>query len=162
MNTINTMIKNTKKKAFTLIELLIVVAIIGILAGVGVPMYNGYMASAKVESAKTNHSNIKSYVAATLTKCAVDSSATVKLGTTTARCNYSASQWASVFTTYFNKLNKNPYGGTSSARRTSSTSTLGETSIYYTGSNTIRLRTRIAESGTQYAPSSGYDEITKE
>ena len=32
------------KKAFTLIELLIVVAIIGILAGVGIPMYNGYMA----------------------------------------------------------------------------------------------------------------------
>ena len=46
------------KKAFTLIELLIVVAIIGILAGVGIPMYNGYMASAKVASAKTNHSNV--------------------------------------------------------------------------------------------------------
>ena len=54
-------------KGFTLIELLIVVAIIGILAGVGVPMYNGYMASAKVQSATTNHNNIKSFVAATLT-----------------------------------------------------------------------------------------------
>jgi type IV pilus assembly protein PilA len=162
MNIINTMIKNTKKKAFTLIELLIVVAIIGILAGVGVPMYNGYMASAKVESAKTNHSNIKSYVAATLTKCAVDSSQIIKLGSRNVRCNYSASQWASEFTTYFNLLNKNPYGGTTSARRTSSSSTLGETSIYYSGSNTIRLRTRIADSGTQYAPASGYDEITKE
>ena len=55
MKTIKTMIKDTKKKAFTLIELLIVVAIIGILAGVGVPMYNGYMATAKVKSSQTNH-----------------------------------------------------------------------------------------------------------
>ena len=47
MKTIKTMIKDTKKKAFTLIELLIVVAIIGILAGVGIPMYNGYMANAR-------------------------------------------------------------------------------------------------------------------
>jgi len=38
----------SNRKAFTLIELLIVVAIIGILAGVGVPMYNGYVLSAKV------------------------------------------------------------------------------------------------------------------
>ena len=64
-----TILINTKKKAFTLIELLIVVAIIGILAGVGIPMYNGYMASAKVESSNTNHSNNKSFIAATLTRC---------------------------------------------------------------------------------------------
>jgi len=162
MKTIKTMIKDTKKKAFTLIELLIVVAIIGILAGVGVPMYNGYMASAKVESAKTNHSNIKSFVAATLTKCAVDSSAKIKLGAKEVNCNQTAAQWSLEFTSYFNGLNKNPYGGTVSALRTGSTSTLGVTSIYYSGTNTLRLRTRISETGTQYAPVSGYDEVTKE
>ena len=156
------LIQETKKKAFTLIELLIVVAIIGILAGVGVPMYNGYMASAKVESAKTNHSNLKSFMAATITKCStLGGTATVKVGSATARCNYSASSWASVFTTYANALNKNPYGGNSAAR-TSSSSTVGQNAIYYSGTKIIRLRTRVQDTGTtaeQYMPSSGYDEI---
>ena len=42
-------------KGFTLIELLIVVAIIGILAGVGVPMYNGYMDQAKRTTTIDSH-----------------------------------------------------------------------------------------------------------
>ena len=42
-----------KNSAFTLIELLIVVAIIGILAGVGIPMYNGYIEECKKVSLAT-------------------------------------------------------------------------------------------------------------
>lgn len=57
------------KKSFTLIELLIVVAIIGILAGVGIPMYNDYMADAKINASKTNINNLSNYFQAELYKC---------------------------------------------------------------------------------------------
>ena len=56
-------------KAFTLIELLVVVAIIGILAAVGVVAYNGYTASAKANSVKTNFSLIKKYIYSEVMKC---------------------------------------------------------------------------------------------
>lgn len=160
MKTIKTMIKDTKKKAFTLIELLIVVAIIGILAGVGVPMYNGYMATAKVQSSATNHKNVKSFVAASLTKCSTGST-TVTLGSTARYCNQSASSWASYFRSYFDSINKNPYGGY--VTTTSSSPVIGGTMISYSG-NSIILRTNIGSEsgGNSYVPSSGYDSITKE
>ena len=160
MKTIKTMIKDTKKKAFTLIELLIVVAIIGILAGVGVPMYNGYMATAKVQSSATNHKNIKSFVAATLTKCSTGSTS-VTLGSTARACNQSAGTWASYFRTYFNALNKNPYGGY--VTTTSSSPAKGGTMISSSG-NRVSLKTNVGteSGGNYYVPSSGYDYITKE
>ena len=160
MKTIKTMIKDTKKKAFTLIELLIVVAIIGILAGVGVPMYNGYMATAKVNSATMNHANIKSFVSATLTKCSAGSQY-VTLGSSNRYCNQNARAWAGYFRTYFTSINKNPYGG--NAITTSSSQRLGETNIA-SSVNRIAIRTYIGtESGANaYLPASGYVYILKE
>ena len=153
-------------KGFTLIELLIVVAIIGILAGVGVPMYNGYMATAKVQSATTNHKNVKSFVAATLTKCSTGSQY-VTLGSTNRYCNQNASTWASYFITYFNSINKNPYGknvfnGTDSAT-SSGGPRLGLTGIGSSG-NRIAIRTNIGNEsgGSAFIPDSGWIYITKE
>ena len=158
---IKTKVVEMKKKAFTLIELLIVVAIIGILAGVGIPMYNGYMASAKVESSKTNHANVKSFVAATLTKCATGVS-TVTLGSSNRSCNQSANAWSSYFRTYFNSINKNPYNNALTPT-TTGTPQLGQVQITSSGNN-VRVRSNVGnEAGNNYyTPSSGYDEIRKE
>ena len=135
-----------------MIELLIVVAIIGILAGVGVPMYNGYMTSARVQSATTNHNNVVSFVTATLTKCAVGS-ATVTLGSAVRDCSDNSSLWAGYFITYFNSISKNPYGENAFNGTDATTSSggprLGLTGIAGTATgNTIFIRTNIGnESG---------------
>tara|TARA_Y100001935_G_scaffold179240_1_gene148388 strand:- start:146 stop:661 length:516 start_codon:yes stop_codon:yes gene_type:complete len=63
-------------KGFTLIELLVVVAIIGILAAVGVVAYNGYTASAKKATIKTNYKNIVKKFINENGKCMTDDSLT--------------------------------------------------------------------------------------
>ena len=60
-----------KQKGFTLIELLVVVAIIGILAAVGVVAYNGYTASAKASTHKSNHTLVVKYISAEIMKCVI-------------------------------------------------------------------------------------------
>ena len=61
--------KKQARKAFTLLELLVVVAIIGILAAVGVVAYNGYTSSAKINSIKTNFKMAEKKLTEAVTMC---------------------------------------------------------------------------------------------
>ena len=79
------------KKGFTLIELLIVVAIIGILAGVGIPMYNGYMLDAKINATDSKHKVITNFIAANLMRCS-SGVQSIKLKRSNGEYNVSCSQ----------------------------------------------------------------------
>ena len=57
------------KQAFTLMELMIVIVIIGILATVGMVMFGGQTEKAKIAVMKTNHDNIVKTIAFEMLKC---------------------------------------------------------------------------------------------
>ena len=60
-----------KRNAFTLMELMIVIVIIGILSAVGMVMFGGQSEKAKIAVAKSNHKMIVKYITIETLKCAL-------------------------------------------------------------------------------------------
>jgi type IV pilus assembly protein PilA len=56
-------------KGFTLVELLVVIAIIGVLAAIGMPAYQGYTTTAKINSAEASIKIMQRFITAEIAKC---------------------------------------------------------------------------------------------
>ena len=99
------------RKSFTLIELLIVVAIMGVLSAVMLPMFQSYTSNSKNEAVVMNHNQIKSVALQAVNICSESGSEQIEFTDKSFKCSALGISKGVVF--YANNvLNiKNPHNG---------------------------------------------------
>ena len=103
---------------FSLIELLVVVAIIGVLAAVGVVAFSGFLGNSKIAASKSNHQQVVKFITTSITKCDTGGQLILKQNSTrntSDLCSYVRSgnipALQSAFGNHFNTLGWcNPHG----------------------------------------------------
>ena len=100
-----------KQKAFSLMELMIVIVIIGILAAVGIPMYNDFITTTKINVTKQNHIQIKEFLVLSSAKCLAGYQTITLAGYKDMSCSEYPGVQHWELTVYLNKYAgfKNPY-----------------------------------------------------
>ena len=134
---------NKNKKGFTLVELLIVVAILGILAAVGIVSFGGFLGSSKEKATQANHKNIVNFISAKVTQCSIDGSiqlVNASGASVTFNCSGTTAAMRDAFVANFKGSGfKNPHNPAVDAVNTNNScgSVLGVTDMYADGSTIV-------------------------
>jgi|LWDU01.1.fsa_nt_gi type IV pilus assembly protein PilA len=144
--------KATKVKIFSnlgFIFLIIPVGIIGVLTAVGIPMYQGYIATAKVNTSKENHTKIEQFINDSFTQCYSGASEIILSSSSGyISCDSSTTVLASQLVEHFNNNGwKNPHDDSQHCCTKSSSNPPLEdapnTHIYAVSDTEITIKTNV-------------------